>query len=53
MKEFRVPMVQHHVSGPDIEKNTELAIRYMKAAKEDGADFVLFPECFLTSYRML
>lgn len=52
MKEFRVAMVQHHVSGPDIETNTELAIRYMKTAKENGADFVLFPECFLTSYRM-
>jgi predicted amidohydrolase len=50
MKNFKVAIVQHKVTEPDKEKNTGLAIHYIKEAKENGADFVLFPECFLTSY---
>lgn len=51
MKEFKVAMVQHNTLRPDLETNTELAIRYIREAKKGGADFVLFPECFLTSYN--
>lgn len=50
MKEFKVAIIQHNVSQPDKEANTNLAIQYIKEAKENGADFVLFPECWITAY---
>lgn len=50
MGKFKVAMVQHKTHESHLEGNTELAIRYMTQAKAAGADFVLFPECFLTSY---
>lgn len=51
MKEFKIAMVQHKTLRPNMEANTERAIRYLTEAKAAGADFVLFPECFLTSYQ--
>ncbi len=50
MKEFKLAMVQKRITGQDIEANTKLAVEYIREAKRNGADFVLFPECFLTSY---
>lgn len=50
MKEFKVAIIQHKVSQPDKEANTNLAVQYIKEAKENGADFVLFPECWITAY---
>ncbi|MDF2872234.1 MAG: putative amidohydrolase [Anaerocolumna sp.] len=50
MKNFKVAMIQHNVSQADIEENTRLAIQYIHEAKDNDADFVLFPECWLTSY---
>lgn len=50
MSKFKVAIVQHNVSKPDKEGNTNLAIQYLKEAKENGADFVLFPECWITAY---
>ena len=47
---LKVAIVQYDAKEPDIEFNTEVAIRYIKEAKENGADIVLFPECFLTAY---
>lgn len=49
MKNFRVAIVQCMASS-SIDKNTETAKNYMREAKAQGADMVLFPECFLTSY---
>ncbi|MGN1417454.1 MAG: carbon-nitrogen hydrolase family protein [Oscillospiraceae bacterium] len=51
MKIFRIAMVQHRTSSSDIEENTALAIDFIREAKSGGADMVLFPECFLTSYE--
>lgn len=51
MKIFKIAMVQHGTSLPDIEANTALAINFMREAKAGRADIVLFPECFLTSYE--
>lgn len=51
MREFKVAMVQHKINKDDVKENTALAIRYMREAKENGADFILFPECFLTAYK--
>ncbi len=50
MKNFKVAIIQHNVAQTDKEENTRLAIQYIREAKENGADFVLFPECWLTSY---
>lgn len=43
-------MVQYDANQPDIDFNTKVAMKYIKEAKESGADIVLFPECFLTAY---
>lgn len=50
MRNFKVAMIQHNVSKPDRAYNTNLAIQYIKEAKGNGADFVLFPECWITAY---
>ncbi|WOO36032.1 carbon-nitrogen hydrolase family protein [Anaerocolumna sp. AGMB13020] len=50
MKNFKVAIIQHNVLHGDKEENTRLAIQYIQEANENGADFVLFPECWLTSY---
>ena len=47
---LKVAIIQYDANEPDIDFNTELAIRYIKEAKENGADIVLFPECFLSAY---
>ncbi len=49
MEKFKLALVQHRATE-DIEKNTLTALRFIGEAKANGADFVLFPECFLTSY---
>lgn len=51
MPKWKVAMVQHKTRTTDSEENAQLAIRYMEKAKVEGADFILFPECFLTSYH--
>jgi predicted amidohydrolase len=50
MRKFKVAIIQHNVSEPDKEANTNLAINYIREAKENDADFVLFPECWITAY---
>lgn len=47
---LKVAIVQYDTVTPDIDFNTDQAIKYIKEAKENGADIVLFPECFLTAY---
>ena len=50
MDTLKLAMVQHRSPGADVAENTALAERFIREAKENGADLVLFPECFLTSY---
>lgn len=50
MRLFKVAIIQHRTSEPTVKENTSCAIKFIKEAKTNGADFVLFPECFLTSY---
>lgn len=52
MTPFKIAMVQHMSKKMDIENNTALAVAYIREAKQNGADFILFPECFITSYDM-
>lgn len=47
---LKVAMVQYDAKEPDIDFNTKVAVDYIKEAKSEGADIVLFPECFLTAY---
>lgn len=42
--------MQYDTRTPDIEYNSQLAERLIREAKANGADIVLFPECFLTVY---
>lgn len=50
MKELKVAIVQFDANRPDLDYNTEKAAHFISEAKENGADIVLFPECFLTAY---
>ena len=52
MKNFKIALVQHRATTTDTEANTARALEFIREAKENAADFVLFPECFLTSYQM-
>lgn len=51
MNKFKIAMVQHSVNSDNKDLNTELAINYICEAKKNKADLVLFPECFITSYK--
>lgn len=50
MNKFRTAVVQYDTKLPDVEYNSRLAERLIRDSKANGADVVLFPECFLTSY---
>ena len=50
MNKFKIALVQHKTKTTDVQENTALALRYIAEAKQANADFILFPECFLTSY---
>ena len=50
MKKWKVALVQYDTIMPDVEQNTKTAIRLIQEASKNGADLVLFPECFLTAY---
>ena len=44
---LKVAIVQYDANEPDIAFNTDVAVGYIKEAKSNGADIVLFPECFV------
>ncbi len=50
MKKLVVAIIQHRCPGADQLVNTETGIAYVREAKRRGADLVLFPECWITSY---
>lgn len=50
MKKLTVAMIQYNITIPDQELNTEVGLKYVREAKRMGADIVLFPECWITSY---
>lgn len=49
---FRVAILQMQASGKDRAKNTEIILTRMKEASAGGADILLLPECFITSYEL-
>lgn len=50
MKKLKVALIQYNTMIPDLEQNTVTAIKLIREADKNGADLVLFPECFLTAY---
>ena len=50
MKKLKVALIQYGAVAPDIEQNTAAAVKLIREASKNGADLVLFPECFLTAY---
>jgi predicted amidohydrolase len=50
MINLNVAMIQHNCSTPNQRLNTEIGLNYVREAKNLGADIVLFPECWITSY---
>lgn len=50
MKKLKAALVQYDAKMPDKEQNTTTAVKLIREASQNGADLVLFPECFLTSY---
>ncbi len=47
---YSVAIVQHSPKDGQPEENIALGISYMREAKTQGADIVLFPECWITGY---
>ena len=50
MQKLTVALVQHRAATPDQARNTEAGLAFVREAKRRGADLVLFPECWITSY---
>lgn len=50
MKKLKVALIQYDTVTPDIKQNTITAMKLIREAGKNGADMVLFPECFLTAY---
>lgn len=50
MTKLRLGLIQSKSDEYDIVKNVEVGIKYVKEAKANGADIVLFPEAWITSY---
>ena len=49
---FRVAVLQMRSVNREYESNIKTIIKYMSDAKQNGADILLLPECFITSYDL-
>lgn len=49
---FRVAVLQMRSVNREYERNIKTIIRYMSDAKQNGADILLLPECFITGYDL-
>ena len=49
---FKVAVLQKHSANRAYEENIHTIIRYMTEAKENNADILLLPECFITGYDL-
>lgn len=47
---YKIAIVQHRSLPGQVQKNTDFAVQLIRRSAENGADLVLFPECFLTGY---
>lgn len=49
---FRVAVLQMRSVNREYERNIKTIIKYMSDAKQNGADILLLPECFITGYNL-
>ena len=49
---FRVAVLQMRSVNREYENNIKTIIKYMSEAKQEGADILLLPECFITGYDL-
>ena len=49
---FRVAVLQMRSVDREYESNIKTIIKYMSDAKQNGADILLLPECFITGYDL-
>ena len=49
---FRVAVLQMRSVSREYESNIKTIIKYMSEAKQEGADILLLPECFITGYDL-
>ena len=49
---FRVAVLQMRSVNREYERNIKTIIKYMSDAKQNGADILLLPECFITGYDL-
>ena len=49
---FRVAVLQMRSVSREYERNIKTIIKYMSDAKQNGADILLLPECFITGYDL-
>lgn len=49
---FRVAVLQMRSVNLEYERNIKTIIKYMSDAKQNGADILLLPECFITGYDL-
>ncbi len=49
---FKVAVLQMRSVNREYERNIKTIIKYMSDAKQNGADILLLPECFITGYDL-
>lgn len=49
---FKVAILQMKSLNRQYQKSSDIVIRMMKKASENGADILLLPEAFLTGYEL-
>lgn len=49
---FRVAVLQMRSVNREYKRNIKTIIKYMSDAKQNGADILLLPECFITGYDL-
>lgn len=49
---FRAAVLQMRSVDRDYGENIKTIIKYMSEAKQNGADILLLPECFITGYDL-
>ena len=49
---MKIAVVQSRSTPRAVEENTRAGLEWCRKARENGADLILFPECFLTGYQL-
>lgn len=49
---MKIAMVQSRAMPNAPEENTQAGLNWCRQARENGADLIVFPECFITGYQL-